>query len=78
MMSNTAPTTEVVKMLPQWELTALKFQPQRLSYDVFTYRQAVSHPVLLGGGLFLFPVKMKRSKRRKTGLERERDEENFR
>lgn len=40
-------------------LINLKFPPQRLSHYVFTYCQAVSHPVLLRGSLFLFSVKMK-------------------
>ena len=34
--------------------------PQRLSHDVFTYCQAVGDPVLLCGGLFLFPVRKTR------------------
>lgn len=44
-------------------LVHLKFPPQRLSHYVFTYCQAVRHPVLLRGSLFLFSVKMRRSDR---------------
>lgn len=46
-----------------WLLVHLKFPPQRLSHYVFTYCQAVRHPVLLRGSLFLFSVIMQRSDR---------------
>lgn len=65
-------------MQPNRELITLKFPPQRLSHYVFTYCQAVSHPVLLRVSLFFFSVKMKRSEwtdRKKRGLERKEQAE---